>query len=117
MPHAPAELELSWADLRRWKEEGRPYLLVDVREAWERERSHIGGIWVPLGEITQRTIELGVSAPLVVYCRKGVRSLIAVQRLQARFPGRLMRSLAGGMEALPEETLEPGYFLSGYHGD
>ncbi len=117
MPPAPSGLELTWADLRRWKEEGRPFLLLDVREAWERETSHIGGIWVPLGELNQRTDELGATTPLVVYCRKGVRSLMAVQRLQARFPGRLMRSLAGGMEALPEETLEPGYFLSRHHGD
>jgi adenylyltransferase/sulfurtransferase len=70
--------------------------LVDVREDFEREDHHIGGIHIPLGEIMQRYDEIPRDVPVVVYCRKGVRSYIAIQRLESLGFSNLL-NLEGGI--------------------
>jgi phage shock protein E len=53
--------------------------LVDVRTSAEHAAGHIqGSVHIPLGELADRTGELGdKSAPLVVYCASGMRSATA----------------------------------------
>jgi len=96
-----AEREITWEELQAWQQSARPHQLVDVREDFEREIAHIGGRWIPLGDLVRQAPTLDEAVPLVFYCRKGVRSLIAIQRLQPLFPDRPMYSLRGGMEGLP----------------
>jgi len=98
------DLEITWQDLLRWRQEGHPHLLVDVREDFERELAHIGGLWIPLGELHRHSADLDQDDPVVFYCRKGVRSLIAIQRLSPTLPGLRMYSLRGGMEGLPPDV-------------
>lgn len=95
--------EITWDELQRWLAEGRPFTLVDVREAYERKAAHIGGVWVPLGELTGQVGDLAIRPALVFYCRKGVRSLLAVQRFQGRYPDVAMYSLRGGLVARPPD--------------
>lgn len=53
--------------------------LVDVRTSAEHAAGHIpGSVHIPLGELADRTGELGdKGAPLVVYCASGMRSATA----------------------------------------
>jgi adenylyltransferase/sulfurtransferase len=74
--------QLSVAELKKWTEDNRYFLLVDVREQWERAAYNIGGQHIPLGEIISRKEEISKGAPVVVYCEKGMRSAIAIQRLE-----------------------------------
>lgn len=104
MHHHSHNLEISWQDLMRWRREGRSHLLVDVREDFEREMAHIGGLWIPLGELHRHTPDLDQGDPVVFYCRKGVRSLIAIQRLSPTLPEVRMYSLRGGMDGLPPDA-------------
>ncbi len=79
--------------------------LVDVRSREEVAISSIpGAIWISLSEIESRATnsqaypELESEAPVVVYCRSGVRSLAAVRILRcAGFATSY--SLAGGIRA------------------
>jgi rhodanese-related sulfurtransferase len=96
--------EITWKELLVWREEGHPHLLVDVREDIERELAHIGGQWIPLGELHRHAESLDQGQPVVFYCRKGVRSLIAIQRLLPLCPDLVMYSLRGGMEGLPPDA-------------
>lgn len=85
-------------ELRRWQAEGKDFALVDVREAWEHEAFNIGGKLLPLGTIMAATGSLPKDRPVVVYCEKGIRSVIAIQRLQGLGFENLY-NLSGGMAA------------------
>lgn len=90
------------AELAQWKKEGRNYVLIDVRETWEREEFHIGGTHLPMGELAQRINEIPRDTDIVVYCEKGIRSVIALQRLELAGYTRLY-NLTGGMRAWKEQ--------------
>lgn len=66
------------------------YNLLDVREVYERDQYHIGGIHIPLRELDRRKLELPVDKDIVVYCKAGVRSKIAIKKLQEHFPKKLL---------------------------
>jgi rhodanese-related sulfurtransferase len=79
---------------------GKDYVLLDVREGYERAEFNIGGIHVPLGELTASFDKLinHKDDEIVVYCRSGKRSAMAAQLLgQAGFTN--VRNLEGGMIA------------------
>lgn len=73
--------------------------LLDVREEWEREAFNIGGLHIPLGELMQRADELPKEVPVVIYCKKGIRSQIAIQRLEQKLGLTNLLNLEGGLEA------------------
>jgi rhodanese-related sulfurtransferase len=77
---------------------GAELFLLDVREEHEHKRFNIGGILIPLDQIMRKAGEIPTDKPVVVYCRKGVRSQIAIRRLEGRFGFTNLYNLAGGIE-------------------
>ena len=77
--------------------------LIDVRESWEHEEFNIGGQLIPLGDIVDNIDKIEKSKPVVLYCRKGIRSLIAIQKLQQKYPFSNLINLSGGMDAWRRE--------------
>jgi rhodanese-related sulfurtransferase len=75
------------------------FQLIDVREPDEHEEFNIGGQLIPLGEIAQQVEKIAADKPVIIYCRKGIRSQIAIQRLQEKFPFTNLFNLIGGTEA------------------
>jgi rhodanese-related sulfurtransferase len=75
------------------------FQLIDVREAYEHEEFNIGGQLIPLAEIAQQLDKIATDKPVIIYCRKGIRSQIAIQRLQEKFPFTNLINLIGGTEA------------------
>lgn len=73
--------------------------LVDVRETYEHNEFNIGGLLIPLGDIGGHVEAIEKEKPVIIYCRKGVRSQIAIQRLQQKFPFNNLINLQGGTEA------------------
>jgi adenylyltransferase/sulfurtransferase len=73
--------------------------LIDVREPEEHEAFNIGGELIPLGEITHQLERISTEKYVVIYCRKGIRSQVAIQRLQEKFPFTNLVNLIGGTEA------------------
>lgn len=71
-------------ELEQWQAEGRTFFLIDVRETFEHEVFNIGGINIPLGELSSRLHQIPVNTDIVVYCAKGIRSVIAIQKLEAK---------------------------------
>ncbi len=79
--------EITPSELKQRLDREQPILLVDVREAFEREIANLPGsgqVHVPLGEFPQRALELDRDRPIVVYCRTGSRSAWAAQYLRAQ---------------------------------
>ncbi|NCI51545.1 rhodanese-like domain-containing protein [Sediminibacterium roseum] len=72
--------------------------LIDVREPHEHEGFNIGGQLIPLDEIVSRAAEIPRNKTVVLYCKKGIRSQIAIQKLD-KFGFENLVNLKGGMEA------------------
>jgi rhodanese-related sulfurtransferase len=89
---------VSVTQLKSMLEEGAEVALLDVREGWERDAFNIGGMHIPLNEILARINEIPTDKTVVVYCRKGIRSQLAIQRLQQKNMNNLV-NLTGGMDA------------------
>ncbi|MDP3182891.1 MAG: rhodanese-like domain-containing protein [Desulfobaccales bacterium] len=89
-------------------EEARAYLaqhpegfftLLDVRQPWEYEESHIPGArLIPLPQVHDSYKELDPNKPTLVYCAIGGRSRVAAQMLSG-FDFREVYNLAGGIKA------------------
>lgn len=74
-------------------------LLIDVREQHEHEAFNIGGLLIPMSEIFGRLNEIPLNKKVVLYCQKGIRSVIIIQRLQQRNQYHNLVNLTGGMDA------------------
>ena len=79
------------------------FQLIDTREDYEHVEYNIGGTLIPLSNIISQLTEIEKEKPVIFYCRKGVRSHIAIQRLQQKFPFNNLYNLEGGMEAWQQE--------------
>jgi rhodanese-related sulfurtransferase len=93
--------EITVEDLARSLERGEKPLLVDVRQPWEHELSHLpDSVLVPLTELGERAAEIRPRAgqQVVCYCHHGVRSLHAADFL-GQLGVRDVVSLAGGIDA------------------
>jgi rhodanese-related sulfurtransferase len=77
--------------------------LIDVREPFEHEEFNIGGELIPLGEIIQQSDKISTTKEVIFYCRKGIRSQFAIQRLLDKFPYTNLINLIGGTEAWKKE--------------
>lgn len=80
-------------------ESNEDFQLIDVREPDEHDEFNIGGELIPLSFITQQINKISTEKPVIIYCRKGIRSQFAIQRLQEKFPFTNLFNLIGGAEA------------------
>lgn len=78
-------------------QQNTPHLLIDVREPHEHDSFNIGGTLIPLGEIISKSCYIPKDVPVIIYCRKGIRSQIAIQRLEEKFGFRNLINLRGGI--------------------
>jgi rhodanese-related sulfurtransferase len=100
--HEPGP-SISVTDLRQWRQEGRSFALLDVREPWELDICSLAeAIAIPLQQLPQRLGELPTETPLVVMCHHGMRSLQAVLWLQRQGIDSAI-NLAGGIDAWARE--------------
>jgi adenylyltransferase/sulfurtransferase len=91
---------MSCPDLAARLRSSEPTLVLDVREDWEREIGHLPkDQHIPMNDIPSRSGEIAVppGGILVVYCHRGVRSLMVAGFLEKS--GIPAVSLAGGIEA------------------
>ena len=85
-------------------DEGRQFVLLDVREQWEYEMVHIpGAMLIPLGELPRRFREITPVVEVVVYCHWGMRSLDAAFLLQ-QLGFKSVKSLVGGIDRWAQEV-------------
>ncbi len=85
-------------ELNQLLKSGEAFQLIDVRERDEHEAFNIGGDLIPLSQITKHLEKIEKDRPVVIYCRKGIRSHIAIQRLQNLIPFTNLINLTGGLD-------------------
>jgi rhodanese-related sulfurtransferase len=90
---------ISAAALRQKIDSGEDLQLIDVREPYEHDAFNLGGDLIPLGNIIQQMDKIATDKPVVIYCHKGIRSQVAIQRLQGKFHFTNLINLIGGTEA------------------
>ncbi len=77
--------------------------LIDVREQYERDVVHIGGILIPVGKLYFNLAEIARDKQVVIYCRSGRRSGEAVKLLQEAIGLQSLYNLKGGILAWAAE--------------
>lgn len=90
--------QVTATELKQWIKEGRQFLLVDIREDWEREAYSLGGLHIPMGSLIASLNEIPKDVDVIMYCEKGIRSVLAIQRLET-FGLHNLFNLSGGVSA------------------
>jgi rhodanese-related sulfurtransferase len=91
------------AALKEKIDNAEEFQLIDVREPYEHQAFNIGGRLISLNEIAKHMDTIATDKPVILYCRKGIRSQVAIQRLQQKFPFTNLVNLTGGTEAWLKE--------------
>jgi len=73
-------------------------LLLDVRERSEWDAGHApGAVHIPYENLRERTHELPLDRPVLIYCASGIRSSLAASMLESS--GRDVANVRGGFTA------------------
>lgn len=99
-------LSITVKELQKKIRDKEDIILIDVREPWEHELFNIGGTLITLHTIFENIELVNKEKPVVLYCQKGIRSQIAIQRLRQRYNYTNLINLSGGMEAWKKEQDE-----------
>ena len=74
--------EITPIEVKKMLDEGTAFQLIDVREPLEVELVNIGGLNIPLKDIEEKAALVKRNMPVVVHCKSGGRSMLAIQKLQ-----------------------------------
>lgn len=94
--------EISVQELQEKLDNNEDFQLIDVREDFEYEMSNLGGLLIPLGGILIEADKISKDKPVVVMCRSGKRSAVAIAQLEAQGFTNLT-NLQGGILAWAQE--------------
>lgn len=98
-PNAPPKVRpLSVEELARWRAEGKPHLLLDVRTPGEWDVARIEGARLVDDDVRASLEELDRDTTLVLSCHHGVRSRAAAEHL-ITMGFRDVHNLEGGIDA------------------
>ena len=89
-------------NLRDWQTEGKVFQLIDVREAEEFAQSNMGGLLIPLSQVLDEAEQIRQDIPVVVHCRSGKRSEMAIRLLERDLGYNNLHNLTGGILAWQE---------------
>ena len=95
--------QISVKELKRRRDAGDDFFLLDVREPYEYQIAQIGGYLIPQNDVAQRLGELDPAAEIIVHCRSGVRSQRIAELLKQNGFERVS-NVAGGILAWSEEV-------------
>lgn len=96
-------LHISANELQQKLQDKEDVVLVDVREPWEHDAFNIGGTLISLGTLFENLAMLDKEKTVVMYCQKGIRSQVAIQRLEEKYNYTNLINLSGGVEAWKKE--------------
>lgn len=89
--------EIKEISFEEYKKQASNYNLLDVRTQVERDEHYIESVHIPLDELPKRYTEIPDDKDLVVFCKSGVRSKLAINILQSNGFKKKLVSLQGGI--------------------
>jgi rhodanese-related sulfurtransferase len=93
-------------ELLEWKQSGKSYQLIDIRESYEIENTSMGGQSIPMEMIPERMEELSNDVPVVIHCQSGRRSEAVVRWIESKRTMTNLYSLDGGIVAWNEMMMQ-----------
>ena len=94
--------EISVQQLKKMRSQKEKFTLLDVRNPYEFAICNLGGTLVPLPQLAEQSENLDRSELIIVHCKSGQRSRIAVQLLH-RLGFSKVKNLHGGILAWANE--------------
>jgi len=91
--------EIDVQTLKAWIDAGKDFQLIDCREEFEFEMGNINGELIPLNTIVDEEAKVSREKDVVIHCRSGKRSGMAVKELESRFGLQNLYNLTGGILA------------------
>ena len=82
---------------QEYKEQSSSFNLLDVRTQIERDEFQINSIHIPLDELSKRFNEIPKNKNLLVFCKSGARSKLAIRMLQSSNFKKELVNLKGGL--------------------
>lgn len=83
-----------------WRETGRKFKLIDVREPFEAAIDSLGGELIPEGSVLASLDRIPREMDVVIHCRSGVRSARVIRLLEAKHGYKNLVNLQGGIVAM-----------------
>jgi len=96
--------EITVLELKKLKDSGVDFQLIDVREPYEYEIVHIAGELIPLSTIPDAIDRIRKDVQVIVHCRSGARSAQAIRFLEDSFKMENLYNLKGGVLAYADEV-------------
>jgi len=98
--------ELFPDELKKLLSGPRNFVLLDVRQPWENEKSALpDSLLFPLNRLVMEKPDIPEDREIIAYCHHGVRSKTALQLLK-RHGFKNVKHLAGGID-LYSQTADP----------
>jgi rhodanese-related sulfurtransferase len=92
-------VEMDVAELDRWRQQAKPFTLLDVRQASELAMASVpGALHIPMREVQARVREIPRDRPVIVMCHVGERSARIARFLVTDGFGEVY-NLEGGIDA------------------
>jgi|ERR1035437_102897 adenylyltransferase/sulfurtransferase len=95
--------EISVKELKEMMDKKEDFQLIDVREAYEYENANLGGELIPLATITYEADRISKDKKVVIHCKSGGRSGVAVMQLESKLGYTNLYNLKGGIMAYARE--------------
>lgn len=98
--------EVTVEELKQKIDAKEDFQLIDVREEFEYEMSNLNGEHIPLAGILIEADKLATDKPVIVHCRSGKRSAVAIMQLEQQLGLTNLYNLKGGIIAW-QEAFDP----------
>lgn len=95
--------EISPIALKQKIDNNEDFHLIDVRTPQEYNAVNIGGTLIPLNTLLEHTDSISTNKPVIVLCKSGARSIMAIKILQQKGFTNLI-NLKGGIMAYAQEV-------------
>ncbi|HNQ13886.1 MAG TPA: rhodanese-like domain-containing protein [Bacteroidia bacterium] len=95
--------EKTVVELKQMIDNNDEFQLIDVRESHEFDQANLDGKLIPLGNILNQTNDIRTDVPVVIHCRSGARSAVAIHQLESTHGFTNLYNLKGGIIAYAKE--------------
>ena len=95
--------EITVQELKALQDGGADFQLIDVREEYEFDAANLNGEIIPLATIIDNKDKVRTDIPVIIHCKAGGRSAVAVNALESQFGFTNLHNLKGGILAYAAE--------------
>ena len=96
--------EITAQELKQKLDNQDDFQLIDVREQYEYDQANLGGELIPLATVLNSIDRISREKTVVIYCKSGNRSGVAIRQLEAQHGFENLYNLKGGILTYAREV-------------